>query len=54
MTETIAIIINAVLMAGLVLTVAHVIHLPFRIERRVRQLEHAVYVPGEDEFSRAA
>jgi hypothetical protein len=54
MTQTIAIIVNAVLMAGIVLAVGRTIHVPFRIERRVKQLEHAVYVPGEDELSRAA
>ncbi|HEY8028767.1 MAG TPA: hypothetical protein VIE38_04565 [Gaiellaceae bacterium] len=54
MTQTIAIIVNAVLMAGIVLAVARMTHLPFRIERRVETLEHAVYVPGEDELSRAA
>jgi hypothetical protein len=54
MTQTIAIIVNAVLMAGIVLAVGRTMHFPFRIERRVKQLEHALYVPGEDEFSRAA
>jgi hypothetical protein len=54
MTQTIAIIVNAVLMAGIVLAVARMIHLPHRIERSVEKLEHAVYVPGDDELQRAA
>jgi hypothetical protein len=53
MTLTIAIIVNIVLMAGIVAALAHVIRLPHRIERN-RKLEAAVYVPGEDELSRAA
>ena len=48
MTLTIAIIVNAVLMAGIVLALARIIHLPHRIGRRLH-LRHAVYVPGEDE-----
>ena len=48
MTLTIAIIVNAVLMAGIVAAVAHMIHLPYRIERRLH-LRHAVYLPGEEE-----
>ena len=56
MTLTTAIIVNAVLMAGIVAALARFIHLPFRIERQLLELEHAVYVPGEDEheLSRAA
>jgi hypothetical protein len=56
MTLTTAIIINAILMAGVVAALARFVHLPFRIERRVPKLEHAVYVPGEEEheLSRAA
>lgn len=55
MTTTIAIIVNAVLMAGIVLAVARMIHLPFRIERGIRRLEHAVYLPERaDELDRAA
>jgi hypothetical protein len=55
MTLTIAIIVNAVLMAGIVAVVARIIHLPFRIERGIRRLEHAVYLPRErDELERAA
>ncbi|HEY5147969.1 MAG TPA: hypothetical protein VII82_14445 [Polyangiaceae bacterium] len=56
MTLTTTIIINAILMAGIVAALARFIHLPFRIERRVLKLEHAVYVPGEEEreLSRAA
>ena len=55
MTLTIAIIVNAVLMAGIVAVIARMIHLPYRIERRLH-LQHAVYVPGveENELSRAA
>src|SRR5581483_307841 len=55
MTLTIAIIVNAVLMAAIVLAVARMIHLPYRIERRLH-LRHAVYLPGEDdtELRRAA
>ena len=55
MTLTIAIIVNAVLMAGIVAAVARMIHLPYRIERRLH-LVHAVYVRGveENELSRAA
>jgi hypothetical protein len=56
MTLTLAIIVNAVLMAGLLAAVARVIHLPFRIERGVERLEHAIYLPGRDrdELDRAA
>ncbi|HEY2072460.1 MAG TPA: hypothetical protein VGG88_02670 [Gaiellaceae bacterium] len=54
MTLTLAIVINAVLMAGIVAAVAHVMHLPQRFDRRLQTLEHAVYVPGEDELTRAA
>ena len=55
MTLTIAIIVNAVLMAGIALAVTRIIHLPYRIERRLH-LRHAVYVPGEAdaELRRAA
>ena len=49
MTLTTAFIVNAILMAGIVVAVARFIHLPFRIERHVPKLEHAVYVPGEEE-----
>lgn len=55
MTLTIAIIVNAVLMAGIVAVIARTVHLPFRIERGIRRLEHAVHLPGErDELERAA
>lgn len=55
MTLTIAIIVNAVLMAGIALAVAAVIHLPYRIERGLRRLEHAVYLPERrDELDIAA
>jgi len=54
MTQTIAIIVNALLMAGVVAAVARAIHLPFRIERP-RIPRRAVYEPREeDELSRAA
>lgn len=55
MTLTIAIIVNAVPMAGIVLALARIIHLPYRIERR-RHLLQAVYLPGseETELRRAA
>jgi hypothetical protein len=55
MTTTIAIIVNALLMAGIIAAVARTIHLPFRIERGIRRLEHAVYLPARrDELDRAA
>jgi hypothetical protein len=57
MTLTYAIIVNAILMAGIVAALARFIHLPFRIERHLLKLEHAVYVPGvedEDQLRRAA
>lgn len=55
MTLTIAIIVNAVLMAGILAAVARMVHLPYRIERSLH-LPHAVYVRGveENELSRAA
>jgi hypothetical protein len=57
MTLTTAIIVNSVLMVGIVAALARFIHLPFRIERQLLKLEHAVYVPREeehDQLSRAA
>jgi hypothetical protein len=56
MTLTYAIIVNAILMAGIVAALARFIHLPFRIEKHLLKLEHAVYVPGheERELSKAA
>lgn len=57
MTITTAIILNAILMAGIIVALARFIHLPFRIEKRLPKLDHAVYVPGrdeEEELSRAA
>jgi hypothetical protein len=48
MTLTIAIIVNAVLTAVIVAAVARMIHLPYRIERRIH-LRHAVYQPGEED-----
>ena len=54
MTLTIAVIINAVLMAGIVAALAYFIHLPHRIERHLMR-ERMIAVPrNEDEFSRAA
>lgn len=56
MTQTIAIIVNAILMVGIVGAVAYVIAVPFRLDRR-RALANVVYVPGgegERELSRAA
>ena len=53
MTLTLAIVINAVLMAGILAAVAHVMHLPHRIDRQ-RKLDTAVYVPDADEMRRAA
>jgi hypothetical protein len=52
MTLTTAFIVNAIFMAGIVAALARFIHLPFRIERQVLKLEHAVYVPGEEEEER--
>lgn len=58
MTVTTAIIVNAILMVGIVVAFARFVHLPFRIEKHPLELEHAIYVPGnereEDELSRAA
>ncbi|HEX5247119.1 MAG TPA: hypothetical protein VFW41_08300 [Gaiellaceae bacterium] len=57
MTLITAIIVNAILMAGIVAALARVIHLAFRIEKHLLKLEHAIYVPGEEEqdhLSRAA
>ena len=56
MTQTIAIIVNAVLMAGIVGALAIVMRIPFRLDRR-RAAGNVVYVPGsedERELSRAA
>jgi hypothetical protein len=54
MTLTIAIIINAVLMAGIVGALAYFIHLPQRIERHLIR-ERVIAIPrDEDELSRAA
>jgi hypothetical protein len=54
MTPTLAIVINAVLMAGICAAVAHVIHLPHRIERKLK-LHSAAYLPGDEpELRRAA
>jgi hypothetical protein len=48
MTQTIAIIVNALLMAGIVVALARVIHLPFRFERP-RILGRVAELPREDE-----
>jgi len=55
MTQTTAIIVNALLAAGIVTALAVVMHLPRRLHRR-RALEHAVYMPDsvEQRLSRAA
>ena len=55
MTQTTAIIVNALLAAGIVTALAVVMHLPGRLHRR-RALEHAVYMPDsvEQRLSRAA
>ena len=55
MTQTIAIIVNGLLMAGIVAALARIIHLPFRIERP-RILGRAADLPREeqDELARAA
>lgn len=48
MTQTTAIIVNALLAAGVVTALAVVMRHPFRLDRR-RALEHAVYVPERTE-----
>jgi hypothetical protein len=55
MTQTTAIIVNALLAAGVVAGLAYVMHTPFRL-RHPRALTHAVSMPdtGVDELSRAA
>jgi len=55
MTQTIAIIVNGLLMAGIVAALARVVHLPFRIERP-HILGRAPELPrkDEDELVRAA
>lgn len=56
MTLTIAVIVNALLMAGIVSSLAFVMHIPFRVDRR-RTLGTAVYLPrngDRDELDRAA
>jgi len=54
MTLTTAIIINALLMAGIVAALAYFIHLPHRIERHIIRKHVIAVVPDEDELSRAA
>ena len=53
MTLTLAIVVNAVLMAGIVAAVAGTIHLPFRIDRP-RAFRTVTYVAGSDEELRRA
>jgi hypothetical protein len=55
MTQTSAIIVNALLAVGIAALLAYVMRTPFRL-RHPRRLTHAVYMPktGEDELSRAA
>lgn len=54
MTLTIAIIINAMLMAGIVTALAYFVRLPHRIERHLIR-ERVIHLPRhEDELSRAA
>jgi len=55
MTQTVAIIVNALLMAGIVAALIRIIYLPLRIERP-RVLRQAAALPQEeqDELSRAA
>jgi hypothetical protein len=55
MTQTVAIIVNALLMAGIVAALARIIYLPLQIERPPI-LRQAADVPHEepDELSRAA
>ena len=44
MTQTLAIIVNALLAVGMVACLAIVMRIPYRLRRR-RALEHAVYMP---------
>jgi hypothetical protein len=55
MTQTIAVIVNAALAAGILAALAYVMRTPFRLHR-ARGLTRAVYVPPADErqLSRAA
>ncbi|MGZ4393619.1 MAG: hypothetical protein ACXVRK_16100, partial [Gaiellaceae bacterium] len=55
MTQTMAIIVNGLLMAAIVAALARIIHLPFRIERP-RIASRAADLPHEeqDELARAA
>jgi hypothetical protein len=55
MTQTIAVIVNAALAAGIVAALAYVMRTPFRLHRP-RGLTRAVYAPRTDEheLSRAA
>ncbi len=55
MTQTLAIIVNALLAAGLVTALTLVMRTPYRLHRS-RAFEHAVYKPGteEQQLSRAA
>ncbi len=55
MTQTLAIIVNALLAVGVVTLLASVMRIPYRLHRR-RALEHAVYMRDsfEQKLSRAA
>lgn len=56
MAQTTALIVNALLMAGIIVTLAFVMHIPFRLDR-ARRRTNVTYVPGredERELSRAA
>ncbi len=54
MTLTLAVLVNAILMAGIVGVLARVMHLPFRIERRLAHAQPEEPVRDEVELSRAA
>lgn len=56
MTQTTALIVNAALMAGIVVTLALVMRIPFRLQLR-RRGANVAYLPGDEderELSRAA
>jgi hypothetical protein len=54
MTTTTAIIINAILMAGIVAALAYFIRLPHRIERHLIREHVIAFAPDDDELARAA
>jgi hypothetical protein len=54
MTLTLAVIVNALLMAGIVAALAYFVHLPHRIERHLLREHPVAAVPEEDELLRAA